>query len=200
MMSLFLRAAVLVVALFGASGLTYAQNAECQSVQFSAEVIDRFPGARSSCLDVIQRDGQQYAVFKAQLLDVRGNTLRIRVKSPDGAYGPTTALVAKPDRKVLIDGKMYPVSELAPNQEITAYVRVDSPQIALAPATETEPVESFPLPEPEQVSGPMKLSSAAAPSMPNTASSIGYLAVLGTFLIITAAILTLMRVYRRRDP
>jgi hypothetical protein len=199
MISLVLRTLALVAILFAAADATRAQNSACQSVQFSAEVLDRFPGARASCLDVIQREGQQYAVFKAQLVEARGNSLRIRVKSPDGKYGPATVLAARPGRKVLVDGKPYPVSELAPNQELTAYVRVDEPEIALAPVTEAEPLESFPLAEPPEASGPVRLSSAAAPSMPDTASSVGILALVGFFLLAVAGLLTMMRLYRGRN-
>jgi hypothetical protein len=192
---ILISAAILFAA---AIATTHAQNSACQSVQFSAEVLDRFPGARTSCLDVIHRDGEQYAVFKAQLAEVRGNSLRIRVKGPDGTYGPLTSLTAKPDRKVIIDGKPYPVSDLAPNQELTAYVRVDTPQIALAPATPEEPLESFPLAAQPEETGPVRLSSAAAPSMPQTASNVGIIAVMGMFLLVVAAILATMRVSRRR--
>lgn len=193
---ILISAAILFAA---AVATTHAQNSACQSVQFSAAVLDRFPGARASCLDVIQRDGQQYAVFKAQLTEVRGNSLRIRVKSPDGTYGPVTNLMAKPDRKVLIDGKPYLVSDLAPNQELTAYVRVDTPEIALAPVTEEESLESFPLAAQPEQAGPVQLSSAAAPSMPQTASNVGIAAVLGLFLLVVAATFTTMRMSRRRN-
>jgi hypothetical protein len=193
---ILISAAILFAA---AVATTQAQNSACQGVQFSAAVLDRFPGARASCLDVIERDGQQYAVFKAQLTEVRGNSLRIRVKSPDGTYGPATRLEAKPDRRVLIDGKPYRVSELAPNQELTAYVRVDTPQIALAPVTAEEPIETFPLAEQPEAAGPVQLSSAAAPSMPQTASKVGILAVMGGFLLVVAAILTTMRMSHRRS-
>jgi hypothetical protein len=197
MKSIVLRTVTLLATVVAVAYLAHAQNSECQNVQFSAQVLDRFPGARSACLDVIEHKGQQYAVFKAQLLEVRGNSLRLRVKGPDGKYGPTTTMTAKADRQVLIDGKPYPVRELAPNQELTAYVRVDSPQIALAPVTEAEPLEIFPLAEPAEASGPIKLSSAEEPTMPDTASSTAYLVILGIFLLTTAAILTMMRWHRR---
>jgi hypothetical protein len=199
MKSIVLRSAALMVALFPVTYLAHAQNPACESVQFSAQVLDRFPGARTSCLDVIEHKGQQYAVFKAQLLEVRGNSLRLRVKGPDGKYGPTTTMTARADRQVLIDGKPYPVRDLAPNQELTAYVRVDSPQIALAPVNESEPLESFPLAEPDEASGPVKLASAEEPTMPDTAGWSAYLVILATFLLTTAVILTVMRLHHRRS-
>jgi hypothetical protein len=106
-------------------------------------------------------------VIKAQLEEVRGNSVRVRVKNPDGSRGPLTTIKTSPDRKVLINGKPYPLSEVATDQELTAYVRVDTPMIALAPATEAEPVEAVPMAalEPARV--------AAAPTMPHTASPMG---------------------------
>src|SRR5688572_12301313 len=89
----------------------HAQGPACQEVKFSEDVLDRFPNARQSCLDVISRDGQEYAVFKVQLQEVRGNTLRVRVKNPDGTYGKAQNVATSPQRRVLIEGKSYPVSE-----------------------------------------------------------------------------------------
>lgn len=169
-----------------------AQGPACQEVKFSEEVLDRFPDARASCLDVISRDGQEYAVFKAQLQEVRGNTLRVRVKNPDGTYGRAQNIPTSPDRRVLIDGRPYRVSELAPNQELTAYVHVTRPEIAIAPVADTEPVEAVPLAtgdEPTRV-------AAATPEMPETASPLEYVALLGMFGIAVAMGLNIIR--RRR--
>ncbi len=49
-----------------------AQQSKCQTVQFSDSVLQRFPHAREACLDVITRNGEEYAVFKADLLRVSG--------------------------------------------------------------------------------------------------------------------------------
>jgi hypothetical protein len=169
-----------------------AQGPDCQRVQFSEQVLDRFPDARKSCLDVITRDGQEYAVFKAELQEVRGNTLRVRVKNPDGTFGKTQSIQTSPQRRVLIDGRPYAVSELAPNQELTAYVHVTRPEIAIAPVADSEPVEAVPLAASD---GPTRLSSAA-PAMPATASPLEYVALLGVFGIAVAMSLGIIR--RRR--
>src|SRR5262245_45867987 len=86
------------------SGAAFAQNnAACRSMRFSEEVLARFPRAPEACLDVITRDGQSYAVFKAQLERVSGNTLRLRFKQPDGTYAAATNVKTSPNRRVLID-------------------------------------------------------------------------------------------------
>jgi hypothetical protein len=78
---------------------------------------------------------------------------------------------------VLIDGTPHRVQELAPNQELTAYVHVTRPEIAIAPVADNEPVEAVPLAASDE---PTRLSSAApAPTMPETASPLEYVALLG---------------------
>jgi hypothetical protein len=173
------------------SGAAFAQNtAACQRVRFSDEVLNRFPRAPQACLDVINRDGQDYAVFKAQLDQVTGNTLRLRFKQPDGTYAAATNIKTDPERRVLIDGKPVRVTDLAPDQEITAYVRVDKPMIALPPVTESEPLDAVPLGAVEPV------VARAEPAMPHTASQVGFVALVAPLLW---AIALALRLARRKD-
>ena len=184
-----LRLAALATVVVASTASVQAQNAACKGVRFSEDVLSRFPGAPASCLDVIERDGQQYAVFKAQLEEVRGNNLRVRIKNPDGSNSAVTSIATKPGRKVLIDGKPYPVSELAADQELTAYVRVDRPMIALAPATESEPLDAVAFAD----DGPVRVASTGSPTMPHTASSLGVVALLGQFSLAVALAMALVR-------
>ena len=167
------------------AGVCPAQNAHCRDVQFSADVLARFPRIADACLDVIMRDGQHYAVLKAQLQDVSGNTLRVRVKQPDGSYTPPMSVKTKPELRLLIEGKPARVSELAPDQELTVYVRVDRPMIALAPASESAPLDPVPLAAPEPT------LARAEPVMPHTAGSLGFLALLGQFAFAVALALNI---------
>jgi hypothetical protein len=177
--------ATLAVALTGAA---FAQNnAECQRMRFSDEVLARFPRAPEACLDVITRDGQSYAVFKAQLVSVTGNTLRLRFKQPDGTYAAPTNVKTKPSRRVLIDGQPVPVSELAPNQELTAYVRVDKPLLALPPVNDSESLDPMPMAAPEPA------VARADPVMPHTASPFELAALLGSLCCAVACALNLAR-------
>jgi hypothetical protein len=165
-----------------------AQNAaHCRDVQFSADVLARFPRIAETCLDVITRDGQHYAVIKAQLQDVRGNTLRVKVKMPDGSYSDSMSVQTKPDLRLLIEGKPARVSELAHDQELTAYVRVDRPMIAIAPASESEPLDPVPLAAPEPA------LARTEPVMPHTAGSLGFLALWGQFCFAMAMAVNIAR-------
>ena len=191
-MKLYASRPLVVAALaLGLAGAAFAQNnAACQNMRFSDEVLARFPRAPEACLDVITRDGEQYAVFKAQLDRVSGNTLRLRFRQPDGTYAAAQNVKTSPERRILIDGKPVRVSELAPNQELTAYVRVDKPLLALPPVSESAPLE------PEPMAAPEPALARAEPVMPHTASPMTLIALLGAFCCAIAYALNLAR---RRD-
>ena len=185
--------------LLSVGNVAHGQNPrDCKSVQFSEEILSRFPQAAESCLDVIPRAGQEYAVFKVQLDRVRGNTLFVRFNNPDGSRGPRTRITAQPDFRVLVDGEPTRVRDLAANQQLTAYVRVDRPMVALAPAAQTETWHIVPLtlvPANQQVAdeggngsddAAQLASGEADPAMPDTAGPAPLVATVGLFFIMAA--------------
>jgi hypothetical protein len=197
-MNTALRVTALLAGLSASAALMAAESPGCPDVKFSPSVLEKFPRAQEACLDVITKGGQQYAVFKADLTGVQGNTVRVRVRLPDGSYSDTKSIRTKPDLHVLIDGKAYSVSELAPNQELTTYIRVDQPMIALAPANQSDPVDAVPMaatePETPQPRSTEHLA-AAAPVMPHTASQTGLALLTGLFCM---AVAFALRISRRR--
>src|SRR5687768_9000998 len=98
-----------IVALFASAHAAQAQAPSCQTVQFSDSVLERFPRVREACLDVIERQGQLLAVFKADLQRVTGNKARIRAKLPNGTRAAAQTVQVNPQRRVLVDGKSYRV-------------------------------------------------------------------------------------------
>jgi hypothetical protein len=184
----------LVGMLLTIGGPAYGQERPgCEGAQFSNEILGRFPDAEEACLDVISRGGQDYAVFKVQLDRVRGNTLDVRFQKPDGSRGPRTSITAQPDFRVLVDGKPTAVRNLAANQELTAYVRVDRPMMALEPATPTQvwnvvPVVLVPASEgnePTDDGGQLAMAEQD-PAMPDTAGPAPLVAGVGLFFIMAA--------------
>jgi len=192
-------AAIMLVATLVTLRPALAQNAAaCQGVTFSADVLSRFPNAAQECLDVITRDGQHYALFKAQLIRVDGSRLRLRMKQPDGSLGEAITVKPRKDLKVMVDGQSISVDQLAPNQELSAYVRVDKPEVALVPAAPQEPLEL----EPVNVQPAPPAPAVAArntPVMPRTASQNGILALMaGLSLLVASASVALRTMNRRR--
>lgn len=192
-MNTALRATVLLAGLFASAELMAAESPGCPGVKFSESVLEKFPRAQEACLDVITKAGQDYAVFKANLQSVQGNIVRVRVRLPDGSYSDTKSIKTKSELRVLVDGKPYAVNELAPDQELTTYIRVDRPMIALAPAKETDPVDPVPLTAPEPPA--TEHLAAATPTMPHTASQAALTALMGTFCF---AVALALRIGRRR--
>jgi hypothetical protein len=171
----------------------FAQGTECSQVEFSQRVLDRFPRVREACLDVITRDGQPYAVFKADLVRASRDGVNVRIKLPDGSHSETRFIKTDPNLRVLVDGEKVPVQELALGQELTTYIKVSEPMIALAPETETAPLALSPL-----ESADTRMAAAdtaeASPAMPETASNLPAIGASGLALL---ALGILLAVYRR---
>lgn len=183
-----------IVALVATSSL--AQNPQgCAAVKFSDDVLARFPRAQEACLDVISRGGQDYAVFNARLAEVRGNTMRVRFQLPDGSLGPTQSVTPPRDFRVLINGTPTRVSDLAPNQDLKAYVEVSRPVLALEPADSGQKMVIVPLVAENAVEEDSGERVAQA-QMPATAGPAPILAVLG--VLFAGAALSLRQLFRIR--
>jgi hypothetical protein len=174
----------------------FAQNPEgCAAVKFSDDVLERFPRAQEACLDVISRDGQDYAVFNARLTEVRGNAMRVRFKLPDGSMGPVQTIRPPRDFRVLVNGEPTRIADLAPNQDLKAYVEVSRPVMALEPADSTQKLVIVPLVAEEEVAEEADRTrlAEADPQMPHTA---GPAPVLATFGLLFACAAMCMRTVR----
>ena len=110
------------------------QPAVCERVEFSQDVLARFPNIRKACLDVISKDGQEYAVVKADLVRATARRMTVRVKLPDGTHAEPRAINVKPGFRLNVDGRATPVDEISVGQEITAYVNVKDPGISTRPS------------------------------------------------------------------
>lgn len=173
----------------------FAQNPQgCAAVKFSDDVLKRFPRAQEACLDVISRDGQDFAVFNARLVDVRGNTMRVRFHLPDGSLGPTQSVTPPRDFRVLIDGTPTRIADVPPNQDLKAYVEVSRPMMALEPADTGQSLVIVPLVAEEvaEDSGQARMAEAH-PRMPHTA---GPAPIFATFSLLFACAAMCFRAVR----
>ena len=189
-----MKASLLTVAASAVLAITAipAANAapeDCQTAQFGAEVLAKFPRIAEVCLDVINKDGQDYAVVKADLVRTRPGAVTIRPKLPDGTRADSMIVSTAPGRRVLVDGQEVRVEDLAVGQELTAYVKVTTPEIALAPATPTAPIETSPLEE----AAPETTTAAETPAMPTTASPFPAIGLAGFGLLLIGTLLTFVR-------
>ena len=99
------------------------------------------------CSEVIEKDGQQYAVVKGDLVRTGNNAVYMKFKLADGTKSDTRKIETRPEFRVKVDGKPVSVRNLAVGQELTAYVKVSDPVIALEPAESTDPIDAYPIEE-----------------------------------------------------
>jgi hypothetical protein len=178
-----------VTALLGGASVP-ALAADCSTAQFSDTVLARFPNIRLVCSEVIEKEGQQYAVVKGDLVRTGNNAVYMKFKLPDGSKSDTRKIETRPEFRVKVDGKALRVRELAVGQELTAYVKVSDPVISLEPAEPTEALAAYPI---EEAAPAMAASTA---EMPRTASPMPAVASLGGLLLAFAGMLTFLRIRR----
>ena len=167
-----------------------AMAADCATAQFSDAVLARFPNIRAVCTDVIEKDGQQYAVVKGDLVRTGTNAVYMKFKMADGTKSDTRKIETRPDFRVKIDGKPVSVRNLAVGQELTAYVKVSDPVIALEPA-DTETLAAYPI----QEAAPAPVAQNTA-DMPRTAGPMPTVLSFGGLLLAFAGMLTFLRIRR----
>lgn len=124
-----LSASLMTAGLLAAVPLT-AQAVECSELNFTGEVAERFPNASEYCLDVAERDGEPYAHFVGEIERVRGSTVYMKFKRPDGDYGPSVAITPPSDFRAKIDGRSYSVRSLTRGQELDVWVPEEDWEIA----------------------------------------------------------------------
>lgn len=174
------------------SSATLAQG-NCGDLVFTGELGQRFPNAKLACLDVVQKDGQSFAHYKARITNIRGSTVEAEFKLPDGSYTREIEFSPPSTQRVKIAGQSFRWSELSRGQELDVYMPPDRWEIAVpddAPtlAAQTAPVHTVPVHEPTQ--------SFAA--LPRTASFVPAFGMLGGLLTALGAFAGWLR--RRSGP
>ena len=186
-MKRLISAGALALALFSGAALAQ-QPAACERVEFSDQVLARFPNIRNACLDVINRGGQSFAVVRANLVRVTPRRMTVRVQLPDGTQSDTMGINVASNERVNVDGRMVPVRDLAVGQTISAYINVNDPGNAVATEApgpvEFTPIAAEPEPEPAAVA---EAAPAPAPEMPKTASRLPLVGTVGLLLLAAGA-------------
>jgi hypothetical protein len=158
----------------------------CGDITFTGPVAQRFPEAKNACLEMVTKNGQQFAHFKGEIVDVRSGQVRARFKLPNGQYSQTYAFTPDPATRININGQRYRFSELQKGQELDVYLPPDrwefelptSDSFAAAPAADVIRITTI---------------TVAAASLPRTASSVPLVGLLSVALLALGTGLTLIR-------
>ena len=181
----------IVLATLALGGLTLssavvAQELTCDDIEFKSNVTDNFPNAADGCLEVVERDGELFAKYIAEIVSVRRGRVTMDIKTRDGSS--IRQVIDPPDGfRVNLDGRPRRVRDLAPGQEIRVYLPGDRWAIAqveepTAPVVIAVLAPPPPEPEPEMVA-----------ELPGTASPLPLLGLGGFLLVFLGAGLSALR-------
>jgi hypothetical protein len=155
--------AILVTAFLSAnaSGQEMTQLS-CKDFIPTQEARERFPDLAGACEGVVERDGELFGLFRAEVRRVRGNNITLHLPATDHTF------TVKPDpaTRVMVDGRKVRPRDLATRQEIRIYLsasefaKPDVEEIAFV--TESEFLLDVPVDELSSVSIPGRVITSTA--------------------------------------
>ncbi|MGI9201806.1 MAG: hypothetical protein ACR2QL_12145 [Woeseiaceae bacterium] len=101
---------------------TSASATTCDEVTFSEELTSRYPDIARSCMDVIDRDGEQFVKTKVRLTRApNGNYVTFKFLHADGTEGPSYSTELDSSWRTTSQGREYRVRDLTRGQELSVY-------------------------------------------------------------------------------
>ncbi|MEJ2515599.1 MAG: hypothetical protein P8080_01435 [Gammaproteobacteria bacterium] len=166
-----------------------AQVPTCDDIEWSAELLARFPNIRRACEAVVVRDGQEYARFTAQLERRYFNgDVKLKIMYPDGTH--EEVVVSPPDDFRAKMGDNWVTFDQIPERRNLPFriyipegrwqlasVQDEGMPVVIAPVT-VEPVEPAP---------------TAAPILPATGGPLPLLGLLGGLFVALGGAMTFLR-------
>ena len=186
------RAIVYLAALPLLAFSSYAAAITCDDITLSDEITSKFPDAQGACLDVVERDGQNFVKMKVRLTrNPISNRISFRILDADGSPGPKHAGRGAADGRANIGGREYRASDLTRGQELSLYLPSNRWEAHVAPPEAEPPMELV----------FVAIRVAAEPgdqgmaSLPATSSIMPLFGLLGGAAFLSAG---LIRVFRRK--
>lgn len=164
----------------------------CDDVQWSQEMQERYPNIGSACQSVEERNGKKYVKFEGTVRSARESELDIDFKG-----GGRVQMQPPEGTKVYMNGKPISVAELERGDRLTFYVPEDRmtaqfyPDEQLADTQESEAV-SVPIAASEQATKEEEPDRMAG-VLPSTASSLPWVGFSGLLMLAVASAVRLLR-------
>ena len=118
-MKIYAPALILAAALLStnATGQGMTQLS-CKDFIPTQEARERFPDLAGACEGVVERDGELYGLFRAEVRRVRGSNITLHLPATDHTF----TVRPDPATRVLVDGRKVRPRDLATRQEIRIYL------------------------------------------------------------------------------
>lgn len=92
----------------------------CSDFRPTAEAIERYPNLIGACEAIVERDGELFGLFRADVRRVRGNNVTLHLP----ATGKTFTVSPDASHRVIADGQKMRARNMSPGQEIRIYLAV----------------------------------------------------------------------------
>jgi hypothetical protein len=174
---LLILATLLSSAAVGAQEMT---ELSCRDFRPTNEAIERFPNLLGACEGIVDRDGELYGKFTANVRRVRGNNVTLHLPATDRTF----TVRADPSQRVLIGNRKVRPRDLQRGDEIRIYLA--------ASAFAKPDIEDIALITEENVLVDVEVESVAA--LPTTASVWPAIGTAGLLLFVAGYLLRRRRI------
>lgn len=121
----------------------------CDDLVFDAEARANYPEVNEACLEVVNRDGVNYARFHARVVQPGSNSIGIQYEHADGTWGEPKTVTLPEDFRFMIDGRPTPSWDLETWQELNIYLQEGRWRLAITDVAPVEALEVYPEPVPQ---------------------------------------------------
>ncbi len=110
------------IVLLAVPGLALGGDKSCEDVNFGPDVLDHYPNAISGCHGAREKDGVTYVNYKAEVVDVSDDQIRVYFKDKDG--DTVSEVVFAPDEEMTatIDGREYKYRDLKEGMTLSLWI------------------------------------------------------------------------------
>lgn len=154
--------ALAVILLFPNANAQEMTQLSCKDFLPTEEARQRFPDFAGACEGIVERDGELFGLFRAEVRRVRGNRITLHLPATDHTFTVTP----DPSSRVLVDGKKVRPRDLATRQEIRIYLSASEfakPDVEdIAFVTESDFLVDVPIDELSTVSLPGRVITSTA--------------------------------------
>lgn len=181
-----------VAATVGFSVNASAQMPTCADVIWSQTLLETTPTIADHCLEMVQRGSEWYAKIQSKIVRHGANSTVVRYREPDGSWSAAERAYPPRGFTAEIGGQEVLISQTAEGQELNVYAS-------------SQGGENFSIPmlaavTPEQAAEDSVVviedvyeEETAPTALPSTAGQVGWLAILGTMLVLLAGVAHVVR-------
>ena len=162
-----------------------AQSLTCDDLVWNPTVLADNPNFGNACLDVIQKNGADVAMYRARVVRQSVNSTIVQWQLPDGSWSPSERRYPERGFMAQLEDKDVRILDLPARQEVNVYVPAGEATWSVpAPAAAPVAAAAAAAPAPEPAPAPPPEPEPAPAVLPMTATQVPLLALLGGLFIL----------------